>query len=467
MTCCLPSSAVSTASPASLSASGPDWSLRHPRRALRAARSLMRGISPRRPTMFPDCSIRLRAITRGASRVRWLASRAASGTCAPVLRESLRRSTWSRGSTIPIGQTLPRGLCSFGLGSLSLMPCRNVNTTLRMTPGASWTRTRGRSGPRSTMRAWHSRLRQRVLPRAPASRAAMCRLLLPTVSRASALSQRISLGVRPIWPIACLSPRILRAWTWTICRASVCLRRMSQPLRRRLSLRRFMLVRVMTIARCRRRCAICCLPIRLTSWRSWKRTTTHTWPVLLNCASRQKSTVQVLLKAFPVLSRSWRLSAPSPSFWRQVRFKRSFAITSWCAWCYRCWKKTARCGSFVRPMRCTLPSTRFAAFTPSKRTLNEHCPRCAIFTIWRARPCNRTLRSSTCLRVWSALTRLSRWRATAYVLPAIVLQLATCSTAWRLPIGIAISSTWRWLVTVWCRAVRNRAAARWKKCRAL
>ncbi|MFR7670465.1 MAG: hypothetical protein ACLU0O_07050 [Collinsella sp.] len=32
----------------------------------------------------PDCSIRLRAITRGASRVRWLASRAASGTCAPV-----------------------------------------------------------------------------------------------------------------------------------------------------------------------------------------------------------------------------------------------------------------------------------------------------------------------------------------------------------------------------------------------
>ena len=37
------------------------------------------------------------------------------------------------------------GLCSFGLGSLSLMPCRNVNTTLKMTPGASWTR-RARSG---------------------------------------------------------------------------------------------------------------------------------------------------------------------------------------------------------------------------------------------------------------------------------------------------------------------------------
>ena len=65
------------------------------------------------------------------------------------------------------------------------------------------------------------------------------------------------------------------------------LEHMSQPLRRRLNLRRFMLVRVMTIACCRRRCAICCLPIRLTSWRSWKRTTTHTWPVLLNCASRQ------------------------------------------------------------------------------------------------------------------------------------------------------------------------------------
>lgn len=85
---------------------GLDWPLRHPRRALRAARSLMRGISPRRPTMFPDCSIRPRAITRGASRERFRASRAASGTCAPVLRESLRRSTWSRGSTIPIGQTL-------------------------------------------------------------------------------------------------------------------------------------------------------------------------------------------------------------------------------------------------------------------------------------------------------------------------------------------------------------------------
>lgn len=154
-------------------------------------------------------------------------------------------------------------------------------------------------------------------------------------------------------------------------------------------------------------------------------------------------------------------------FWRQVRFKRSFAITSWCAWCYRCWKKTALCESFVRPMRCTLPSTRSAAFTSSKRTLNERCPRCAIFTIWRARPCNRTLRSSTFLRVWSALTRLSRWRATAYVLPAIALQSATCSIAWRLPIGIAISSTLRWLVTVWCRAARSRAAARWKKCRAL
>ena len=40
--------------------------------SLEAARSLMRGISPRRPTMFPDCSIRPRAITRGANRVRCL-----------------------------------------------------------------------------------------------------------------------------------------------------------------------------------------------------------------------------------------------------------------------------------------------------------------------------------------------------------------------------------------------------------
>lgn len=172
-------------------------------------------------------------------------------------------------------------------------------------------------------------------------------------------------------------------------------------------------------------------------------------------------------EGFPVLSRSWRLSAPSPSFWRQVQFKRSFVITSWYAWCYRCWKKTALCESFVRPMRCTLPSTRSAAFTPSKRTLNERCPRCAIFTIWRARPCNRTLRSSTCLRAWSALTRLSRWRATAYVLPAIVLQSATCSIAWRLPIGIAISSSSRWRATASCRAARSQVATRWRKCRAL
>ena len=33
------------------------------------------------------------------------------------------------------------------------MLCRNVNTTLKMTPGASWTRTRARSGLRNTMRA--------------------------------------------------------------------------------------------------------------------------------------------------------------------------------------------------------------------------------------------------------------------------------------------------------------------------
>ncbi len=207
MTCCLPSSAVSTASQASLSASGPDWSLRHPRRALRAARSLMRGISPRRPTMFPDCSIRPRAITRGASRERFRASRAASGTCAPVLRESLRRSTWSRGSTIPIGQTLPRGLCSFGLGTLSWMPCHSVNTTLGMMSGASWTRAHVRFGPRSTTRAWRLRWQRLALPRVPALRAATFRLRLPTASRASASSQHIPLGVRPIWPIACLSPR--------------------------------------------------------------------------------------------------------------------------------------------------------------------------------------------------------------------------------------------------------------------
>ena len=33
------------------------------------------------------------------------------------------------------------------------------------------------------------------------------------------------------------------------------------------------------------------------------------------------------------------------------------------------------------------------------------------------------------------LTRLSRWRATAYVLPAIVLQSATCLSLGVLPIG--------------------------------
>ncbi len=189
LTCCLPSSAVSTASPASLSASGPDWSLRHPRRALRAARSLTRGISPRRPTMFPDCSIRPRATTRGANRERWLASRAVSGMCVPASRVLSRHLTWSHGSTIPIGQTLPRGLCSFGLGALSWMTCHSVNTTPRMMSGASWTRTRVRFGPRSTTHAWRLRLRRRVLPQVPALRAAMFRLRIPTASGVSASLQ--------------------------------------------------------------------------------------------------------------------------------------------------------------------------------------------------------------------------------------------------------------------------------------
>ena len=74
--------------------------------SLEAARSLTRGISPRRPTMFPDCSIRPRATTRGANRERWLASRAVSGMCAAASRVLSRHLTWSHGSTIPIGQTL-------------------------------------------------------------------------------------------------------------------------------------------------------------------------------------------------------------------------------------------------------------------------------------------------------------------------------------------------------------------------
>lgn len=59
-------------------------------------------------------------------------------------------------------------------------------------------------------------------------------------------------------------------------------------------------------------------------------------------------------------------------------------------------------------------------------------PRCVVFTIWLARPCNRTLRSSTCWRAWSALTRLSRWRATACALPVTVPQSVICSIVWRL-----------------------------------
>ena len=97
-------------------------------------------------------------------------------------------------------------------------------------------------------------------------------------------------------------------------------------------------------------------------------------------------------------------------------------------------------------MRCTLPSTRSAAFYAEQedfeRSTTRGAPSLRSGALVHA---SRTLRSSTCLRVWSALTRLSRWRATAYVLPAIVLQSATCSIAWRLPIELAISSTWRWL----------------------
>ena len=154
-------------------------------------------------------------------------------------------------------------LVRFGRSVVDAMPQREYDA--KMTSGASWTRACVRFGLRSTTRAWHSRWRRRVLPQALALRAATFRLRLPTASRASALLQHIPLGVRPIWPIACLSPRILRAWIWTICRASACLRHMSRTRRMRLSPLRFTLVRVTTTVRCRRRCATFCLPIRLMS----------------------------------------------------------------------------------------------------------------------------------------------------------------------------------------------------------
>ncbi|MFR3877497.1 MAG: hypothetical protein ACLTYW_04400 [Collinsella sp.] len=64
---------------------------------------------------------------------------------------------------------------------------------------------------------------------------------------------------------------------------------------------------------------------------------------------RAKSTVQGAFEGFSRLVEELEASALSPSFWRQVRFKRSFAITSWYAWCYRCWRKTALCESLRAP----------------------------------------------------------------------------------------------------------------------
>ena len=164
----------------------------------------------------------------------------------------------TRLDSIPIGQTLPRGLCSFGLGTLLWMPCRNVNTTLKMTLGARLDEDTRAIGPRSTMRACNSRFAAACFAAGTCITRCYVQIAAPTVSRASALSrQRISLGARPIWPIACLSLRILKAWTLD-----------DMPCKRVLeaygvnrsgddwSRRRFMLVRVMTIARCRRRCAI-------------------------------------------------------------------------------------------------------------------------------------------------------------------------------------------------------------------
>ncbi len=77
----------------------------------------------------PDCSIRPRAITRGANRVRWLASRAVSGMCVPASRVLSRRLTWSHGSTIPIGQTFAEGimLVRFGRSVVDAMPQREYD----------------------------------------------------------------------------------------------------------------------------------------------------------------------------------------------------------------------------------------------------------------------------------------------------------------------------------------------------
>ena len=185
---------------------------------------------PRRPTTFPACSKRL------PSDNPW--GKPGTVACQPGGEWDVRtrfarivealnvvtRLDYTYRANVAEGIVLVR----FGRSRLSML-CRSANTMLKMTPGARWTRPKRAVMGHRARCAYGAYARGGVLCCGrSASRAATCRLRLPTASRASALSKRIPLAVRPIWPIAFLSPRILRAWTWTICRASVCSRRMRQ-----------------------------------------------------------------------------------------------------------------------------------------------------------------------------------------------------------------------------------------------
>ena len=141
-----------------------------------------------------------------------------------------------------------------------------------------------------------------------------------------------------------------------------------------------MLVRVMTIARCRRRCAICRLPIRLTSWRSWKRTTTHTWPVLLNCASRQKVDRTGAFEGFSRLVEELEAKCTVDELWRQVRFKTQFCDNQLVRMVLPVLEEDRSVRILRAPGCAVFAQHEICSFTPSKRTLNEHYPRCAIFT---------------------------------------------------------------------------------------
>ena len=100
---------------------------------------------------------------RGPEPGRLRASRVASGTFAPALHGvSIEALNVVTQLDYTYRANVAEGICMlvrFGR-TVSSMLCTSADTMLKMTPGASWTRTRVRVWAAGTLRAWRSRLQQ-------------------------------------------------------------------------------------------------------------------------------------------------------------------------------------------------------------------------------------------------------------------------------------------------------------------